>query len=481
MVLVKEADGIKVPTEQELLQIVKASKEKKYEAYVDAANDEPLMAEKPKASKVISKIENKEFGTTTLTFANKVKVVLKPTDFKNDEILFSGYAPGGTSLFEDNQVLAAMFSAYILNTSGFGNFDNIALTKKLAGNTAKLSLTMGEIEQGVNGSAAPKDFETLLQLNYQYITSTRKDDKAFQTFKSMLQNQIKFMSASPEMAFQSKMVKVVSSNNPRIFVLPEEEQVANLTVDAVYSVYEKAFKTANNYTFFIVGNFEIDKIASLLETYLGGLPTSDAKRNFVYRKVDFPKGITKEVVNKGKEQKSSVAMVFKGDWKWSDKDMIASRMVVDALAIKLRESMREDQGGVYGVRANINLSILPKNTYTVNVSWGCAPENVEKLSSTVSEEMKKIADNGPTDDDMLKTKETLIKERETKVKENQYWLSYLKNRDQINQTPLSFEQYKAIVESITKKDLQKLAKNYFTSDHYVRVVLMPEEKQDKKE
>jgi len=476
LVLVKEADGIKVPTEKELLDIIKASKEKKYEAYVDQSNDEPLIAEMPKASKVINKAENKEFGTTTLTFANNVKVVLKPTDFKNDEILFSGVAPGGTSVFEDKDVLASLFSSYVLNTSGFANFDNVTLNKKLAGNTAKLSLTMGDIEQGVNGSAAPKDFETLLQLNYEYFTNTRKDDKAFETFKSMLQNQIKFMSASPEMAFQEKLVKVISSNNPRVFVFPDDDKLAKLTVDDIYKVYESAFKTANNYTFYLVGNFEIDKVTPLLETYLGGLPTSNVKRNFVYRKIDFPKGVTKEVVSKGKEQKSKVAMVFKGEWKWSDKDLLASRMVTQALSIKLRESMREEQGGVYGVSANLNLTILPKNTYSLNVSWGCAPENVEKLISTVFEEMKKIVDNGPTDDDIIKAKETFIKERETQVKENNFWLSYMKNRNQINQPLISFDQYKKIIESITKKDMQKMAKNYFTPDHYVRVVLMPEEK-----
>ena len=480
LVLIKEGEGIKIPTEQELLDIIKASKEKTYQAYVDKSSDEPLMAEKPKPSKVTGKTENKEFGTTTLTFANGVKAVLKPTDFKNDEILLSAYSFGGTSVFDDDKLLGAMFSSYVLNTSGFGNFDNIALKKKLAGNTARLSLAMGETEQGLSGSAAPKDFETLLQLSYEYFTDARKDDQAFQTFKSMLQNQIKFVKESPEFAFQERLIKVVSSNNPRVFALPDEETLGKLTVDDVYKVYESAFKTANDLTFFIVGNFEVDKITPLLETYLGGLPTSQAKRNYVYRKVDFPKGVTKDMVNKGKEQKSSVAMIFKGTWKWSDKDYITSKLLLQALSIKLRESMREEQGGVYGVRAGINLDIIPKNEYSVNISWGCAPENVEKLISTVLEEMKKIVDNGPTDDDILKSKETFIKDRETQVKENQFWLSYLKSRDQIKQAPLSFEQYKNLVSSVTKKDMQKAAKLYFTPDHYVRVVLMPEEQKENK-
>lgn len=475
IVLVKEGEGIIIPEEEDLLAVIKSTREKKYEAYVDEDSEESLMTEMPKSSKIISRTENKKFGTTELIFSNQVKVILKPTDFKNDEILFSGFAPGGISMFNDNEIVAATYMASVMNTSGFGNFDNIALNKKLAGNTAKLRLTMGKTDQGLSGNAAPKDLETLLQLNYQYFTSARKDDKAFQTFVSTMQNQIKFMSASPEMAFYDKMVKVTSSNNPRIFLFPPTEQLEKLKVEDVYAVYEKAYKTANNYTFVMVGNFEIDKIAPLLETYLGGLPTSQEKRNFVDRKIIFPAGVTKEVVNKGKEQKSSVAMVFNGSWKWSDKNLVASRLLLHALKIKLRESMREEQGGVYGVSANINLEILPKTTYDISVNWGCSPENVEKLINTVLEEMKKMVDNGPTDTDIEKAKETFIKERETDVKENQFWLSYLKSRNQIKQSPLTFEEYKALVGSISKSDLQKLAKAYFKPNHYVRVVLMPEE------
>jgi len=476
LVLVKEAEGIKIPTEKELLEIVNASKTKKYEAYVDESSDEPLMAKKPKALKVVSKIENKAHGITELTFANNVKVILKPTDFKNDEILFSAFAPGGKSAFPDNEFIAASYMSMVMNTSGFGNFDNIALQKKLAGNTAKLRMIMGDLEHGLSGNSSPKDFETLLQMNYQYFTSARKDDKAFKTFISGLENQIKFMSASPEMAFYDKLVKVTASNNPRVFIFPPVEKLKALTVDDVYKVYEKSFKTANDYTFVIVGNIDVAKITPMLETYIGGLPTSTAKRSWVERKIDFPKGLTEETVLKGKEDKSSVAMVFNGTFNWSDENYLTARLLEKTLSIKLRESMREEQGGVYGVRSSINADKLPTPEYGVNVSWGCAPANVDKLVNTVLDEMKKIVDNGPTDTDIAKAKETFINERETKVKENKFWLSYIKGRTFNGDKLLSFDEYKAIIKGVTKKDLQKAAKSYFNPKHYVKVVLKPEEK-----
>ncbi len=475
LVLVKEGENIKIPTESELLDIIKASKTKKYEAYVDLTSNTPIMATKPVAGKVITKTENKDFGITELTLANKVKVILKPTDFKNDEILFTAFAPGGRSAFPDNEIMAAAFMASVMNTSGFADFDMIALNKALAGNTAKLRLVSGDLNHGLSGNSSPKDFETLLQLNHQYFTSARKDSNAFKTFVSMVENQIKFMSANPEMAFYDKLSELTSSNNPRVFNIPKVEKVKSLTLDQTYNVYQKMFKTANDYTFVIIGNFEIDKIIPLIETYLGSLPVSTEKRSWIDRKIEFPKGKTEAAVNKGKEPKSSVALAFNGSATWNDKNNIISRLLSQALSIKLRESMREDQGGVYGVRANIGLTKFPKATYDINVSWGCSPENVDKLVNTVFEEMKKIADNGPTDVDIEKSKETLIKERETQVKENQYWLEYIKNRTFMGEKLLSLEQVQSIVKQITKSDLQKAAKSYFTPDHYVKVVLMPEE------
>jgi len=383
LVTTKEKEGAIIPTEKELLEIVKKAKAKKYEAYVDKTTDEPLMTNKPKATKVISKKENKEFGYTELTFKNNVKVVLKPTNFKNDEILFTAYALGGTSNASNEELATAKYMSQIINQSGFGSFNKIALTKKLAGNTAKFHLTNNELTSGLSGSSSPKDFETLLQLNYQYFTNADKDDDAFKTFISGMENQIKFMSASPEMAFYKKLVSTTASNNPRAYIFPTIEELHKITLDKVFNIYNKTYKNASGYTFFIIGNFDVNKITPLLETYIGGLPSSEIKRNWIDRDIKFPKGIKEETVFKGKEPKSSVALVFEGKFKWNKKNYTASKLLMKALSIKLRESMREDQSGVYGVRASIDMNKYPKSGYSINVSFGCSPDNVKKLVETV--------------------------------------------------------------------------------------------------
>ncbi len=474
VIMTKEKEGAIVPSEKEVLEIINKAKTKKYEAYVDETSDAPLMPIKLKAVKVISKKENKDFGLTELTFSNNVKVVLKPTDFKNDEILFAAYALGGKSIAPDEDIFAASFMTQVMNQSGFGEFNKIALTKKLAGNTAKFRLTDNEISFGLSGSSSPKDFETLLQLNHQYFTAANKDEDAFKTFISGMENQVKFMAASPEMAFYEKLVSTTSSNNPRAFIFPTIEQLQKISLDKVYDYYNKAYKNAKDYTFFVIGNFDVEKITPLLETYIGSLPTAEINRNWVDRDVKFPKGITEETVHKGKEPKSQVGIVFEGKFNWNQKNYTISKLLLKTLSIKLRESMREDQGGVYGVRSSIELEKYPKASYSIQVSFGCSPDNVTKLVETVFNEMSTIAKNGPTEVDLKKAKETYINDRESKLKENKFWLSYLQ-ASYFNGFDLqSFEAYKKMVNELTIKDLQKAAKNYFTPKHYVKVVLMPE-------
>jgi zinc protease len=178
----QEKEGVKVPTEQEVVDIIKSVRSKKVEAYVDSVTDVPLMPEEPVATKVIRRIDDSNFGFTELTFANGVRMILKPTDFKNDEILVSAFSPGGTSLYPDNDIMSATLASTIVTQSGLGSYDYTGLQKKLSGNTARLTPYIGELREGVNGSCSPKDLETMLQLNWLYFTETRRDENAFNAY-----------------------------------------------------------------------------------------------------------------------------------------------------------------------------------------------------------------------------------------------------------------------------------------------------------
>jgi zinc protease len=480
LITAQEKEGIKIPTEEQVKDIIKTVKTKKIEPYVDKVSDVPLLAVPPVASKVVKRTDDKKFGFTELTFGNGVHMILKPTDFKNDEILLTAYSPGGLSLYPDQDVMSGSLAATIVVQSGLGDYDYTGLQKKLSGNTAKLSPYISELREGVNGNCSPKDLETMLQLNYLYFTKIRRDEDAFNAYLSRMKNMIKPMRAVPQVIFQDTLSKIISMNNPRVIAIPSDAQLNQVNLDRIQTIFKDRFADASDFTYFMIGNFKTDEVIPMLEKYIGGLPSIKRKEIWKDLTPGFPSGKVVVDVPKNSEPQSQVAMVWKGDFKWKPTDRQGFVMLMNILAIKCRESMREDQGGVYGVSVNGSPSKLPTPKYTITSQWGCNPENIEKLSQTVLDEMNKIKKDGPTEIDLNKVKETMIRERETQVKENAFWLSYLQNHYLFGNNILSLDEFKALVNSFTIKKIQAIANKYLNTSSYVEVYLTPKEKAEAK-
>jgi zinc protease len=480
LITAQEKEGVKVPTESQVLDIIKAIKTKKIEAYVDKVSDVPLLADQPVGSKVIKRTDDKIFGFSELIFGNGVRMILKPTDFKNDEIVLSAYSPGGTSLYPDADIMSATLASTIISQSGLGDYDFTGLQKKLSGNTAKLNPYISDLREGVNGNCSPKDLETMLQLNYLYFTKIRKDESAFNAYISRIKNMMKPMRANPQVIFQDTLSKIISLNSPRVIAIPTETQINQVNLDRLISIFRDRFADASDFTYFLAGNFKIDEVIPLLEKYIGGLPSIKRKETWKDLTPGFPKGLLIVDVPKNSEPQSSVAMVWKGDFNWNDKDRQGFSMLMNVLAIKCRESMREDQGGVYGVSVNGSTSKLPKPMYSIQSTWGCSPENITKLSQTVLSEMSKIKKEGPTEVDLNKVKETLIRERETRVKENGFWLSALQNHFLFGDKLLTLDEYKTFIDSYSVADIKAIADKYLNTSSYVQVALTPAPKTETK-
>jgi zinc protease len=480
LVTAPQKEGVKIPTESQILGIIKSVKSKQLTAYKDNVSDAPILKEQPVATKVVNRIENKDFGYTELTFGNGVRMILKSTDFKNDEILLSAYSPGGSSQYPDKDVMSASFATSIVSQSGLGDFDLVGLQKKLSGNTAKLTPYINETREGVSGNCSPKDLETMLQLNYLYFTKVRKDENAFNSFVSRMRNMYKPMRAVPQVIFQDTLSKIVSKNNPRVIAVPSDAQFDQINLDRALAIFKDRFADASDFTYFMIGNFKVEDVVPVLEKYIGGLPS--IKRNETWKDVtpEFPKGLVNVEVPKNSEPQSSVAMIWKGDYVWNDKDRRYFGMLINVLSIKCRESMREEQGGVYGVSISSSAARYPKPLYTVSATWGCNPENIKKLSQTVLDEMRKIKKDGPTEIDLNKVKETQIRDMETKIKENSWWMSTLSNHYYQGDTLLTLEQFRDAVNAVKADDIKAIANRYLNTSSYVQVALTPAPKTDAK-
>lgn len=473
LVMGPEKEGVVMPTEERIRQVIKEAQAADLKPYRDVVSNKPLLATKPAGSKVKTETPANELGISTWTLENGVKVILKPTDFKNDEILFNSFSFGGSSIVEDKDYLSAAFSDGIIEESGIGEFDNVALQKMMQGKIVSVSPSINEVTQGLSGSCSPNDLETMLQLIYMYHTAPRKDVTAFKAVKEQWISSMQNMENSPERVFGDTVAYTMSGFNFRNRPL-RPALLDEVNLDRAFDIYKERFADASGTIFTFVGNFNQATLKPLVETYIGGLPSINKKETFKDRKKDTPKGSLNLIIKKGTEPKSSVNLKFTGPFEFNRKSRNEMNALLKLVGIKLRENLREEKGGVYGVGANPIMNHYPKSTYEINIGFGCAPENVEKLIAAALAEIEDVKKSGCNEINLTKVKETFIRERETYLKENNFWLGAISQSEMNKENILELNDYNTWVNSLKSDDFKRLANTYFNMNEFKRFVLLPE-------
>lgn len=462
----------KLPTADRVKQLVEAATSSPVEPWKDDAGDRPLMAAKPAPGKVTKTTHDDANDITTWTLANGVRVLVKPTTFQNDEILFTAYQRGGSSLVADKDFVHARFAAEIVSSSGVGDFDAVALRKVLAGKEARASVGIGELSESVSGSARPADIETALQLAYLRITAPRKDPRAFAKWKAQQLEDVRNKAVDPERTFFEQMSSVTSSNHPRY--APETVEMINkVDHDRALAVFKERFADAGDFTFVFVGNIDLATLQPLVETYLGSLPSKGRKEQWKDVGVKFPAGKVVKTFQLGSEPKAFFDLSMNAPDKWTIDASRDAQILSMVLRIRLREVLREDMGGVYGVWIGASVWREPKQKRDLGVFFGCAPENVEKLQKAVFDEVAKIAKNGIGEEYLEKVKETLKRTRETDSKTNWWWMNQLRNAAYFGDDLGAQLDVNAVMARVTKANVQASAKHYFDPKAYVLGIMRP--------
>jgi zinc protease len=464
---------LKMPAEARIREIVNGAQTINVEPYFDMVVNKPLLEKKPAPGKVQITNEIKDFGITEWKLSNGARIILKPTDFKNDEILFSASAFGGTSLYPDQDYLSAAYCAGIIDESGLGEFDANALEKLLSGKIANVSPTISDVQEGLNGSCAPKDMETMMQMLYEYFTAPRKDETAFRSFiekqKGFLQNK----SSDPNSAFRDTISYTMSQYNYRYRPMTPQ-LLSEIHLDRAFEIYKERFSDASGFTFFFVGNFKTDDIKPLIEMYIGGLPAPKKAETWKDIGITPPKGMISKTVRKGIEPKSAVSMKFTMPFVYNRQNRNEMSALIKLVNIKLRESLREDKSGVYGVSISPNPKHYPRQSLEVTIGFGCGPQNVDSLIAAALHVIDDIKRNGCDDKNLIKIKELSLRERETQLKENQFWLSVLNSTYMNNENILDLLDYSRFVNNLKGEDFKKYAASYLQEENYAKFVLMPE-------
>jgi len=469
-----EKEGLTQVTEDQILALIKEVEGSNIKPYQDEAVRESLIEKLPVAGTIVSTTKN-DLGATTMTLSNGAKITIKKTDFKNDEVLFRAFSHGGTSLFSDQDLLATSLANGGVTQTGIGGLSLSDMTKFMSGKIANVSPFLSNSSENFRGSAAPKDLETLFQMVHLYFTDVNKDKEAYQSYVTKQKSFLGNLMANPNFYFQDKVGTKRNEGNPRFTGFPTPEKYDVADYDLAYKKFKERYADAGDFHFYFVGNIDEEKIAAFAKTYIASLPGLNSNEKYIPTKFREKDAYEKFVVNRGTDPKSTVSISWREETTYDKDKELAANALGEVLTIKLVEKLREEEGGVYGVGARGSLSKITFTDFDFSISFPCGPENVDKLVAAALAEVEKIKKDGVSSEDLAKVKETYLVGRKEELKTNRFWITNLLKLDQEEHDASYILNYEKRVNTLTAKDIQKIAKKYL-DDNYFLAILMPEEK-----
>lgn len=473
VVLTPEKEGVKIPNESEILEIYNKTRAQKVEPYVDKVVNKPLVSNLPKGTKVAKVVKNKNLGYETWTLKNGIKVVIKQTNFKDDEILFEAKSKGGYSLYDEKDDVSAKIATDVVQESGLGEFDKTELEKFLAGKNVSLEPYISETSEGLSGNCSINDFETLLQLIYVSFTKPRIVESSFNSYinkqKAMLENS----ALDPQSAWQDTLRWLMYNYHPRKKPF-DVNSFDKADLKSIRRIYNQRFADPNNFTFYFVGNIDLKKSKPLIEKYLGALPIVERNETFKDLGARPPQKTVEKVVYRGKDPKCMEVIVFSGEMDYTLENRQKLDAVCKILSTKLLEEIREKESGVYTIGAYPNASKEPYGSFTVTIFLSTDPNREAELFGKIFNIIKSIQNDGITEKDLQKAVEKQKRELETNLQENSYWKKILMDLEANNITENDFNNYKSLIENTTLDDMKNAANKFFNTDKYLKVVLLPE-------
>ncbi len=467
--------GLVLPDETKLAALLKEPPPPDLKAYVDTVGTMALLESPPAPGKIVKTTNNEKAGLTIWELNNGAQVVLKPTNFRNDEILFEASSPGGTSLASDADYIPARTASQVIPAGGLAKFSAIDLGKMLTGKIASATPYISELEEGLSGSSSRKDLETLFQLIYLRFTQPRADANVFAAQAAQTKTILANQSVIPEFSFFEALNAARFQNHPRRRI-QTAATVDQWNLDKSLAFYKDRFADASDFTFYFVGSFDEATIKPLVERYLGSLPSLNRKETWKDVGVKPATGIIEKRVEKGMEPKSLSYIVFSGPFVFDQERRVAIRAMSEILQTRLLQLIREELGGTYSITANAGYSKYPRPEYSIAIQFGSSPDRTEDLIKRVFEEIEKFKKEGPSEKELTDEKEKLIREFETNSKQNGYLLSQISQRFFNDEDPAGIWMVPDHYKKLDAATIKDAANKYLSTESYVKVSLFPEKK-----
>ncbi len=475
-VMAPAKEEVKVPSKDAILATISQVKSKTIDLPKEEALDRPLIEQMPKSGKIAKEFKDAVLGTTTWELKNGATVIFKSTNFKEDEIKMTAYSKGGTSKVEQLEDLySADFAENIPSTNGLGSFSQVELGKVLTGKIASVNAYVSTYEEGLNGTSSVKDLETMLQLTYLHFTGARKDDNAFTAMINMYKAMLANSANDPRRAFGDTLSVMSTNHHPRT-ILMSLENLTKVNQDKTLEIYKSRFASISDFTFVFTGNVnaEDETTRNLVLRYIGGMKTKKVSENYTDHEIRTPRGLVENYFNRPMEiKKATNYVLYTGYMKYNLENSVAVGVIGDLLRLRYTETIREKEGGTYGVAVRASLGKTPTEQASLYMYFDTDPDKQKKLLKLIHNEVDSICAHGPIATDLEKVKGNLLKKHEENLRENTWWQSVvkIKDTDQIDYVA----DYKIVVESLTVQKIQEVLRKIAEQGNVMEIVMKPEE------
>lgn len=465
--------GTTMPTRDEMLAVFARARVATVAAYVDSTSDEPLVAAPPTPGRIVGERTLPETGIVEWTLSNGARVLVKQTDFKADEVLFGAHSPGGASLVSDADDLHATFGTYAVMDGGLGSFNATTLRKVLTGKRASVSASVSLWGEYLSGSASRKDLETMFQLAWLRFTQPRVDSTSYQAFVNLVRSVQANQDNDPQSVFSDTIAVTLAQHHPRQRLF-RAAAFDSVDIRRALALYRERFAGADDFTFFLVGSFALDSARLFTERYLASLPAAGRKERARDLGIRMPPGVVEKTVYKGIEPRASNQVVFHGSCEYSYENRIVLGVLQDLLDIRLREVLREDKGGTYGVGVGGSCSHIPYSRYRVTVTFGSAPERREELLAAMWAVVDSIKAGVISDSNMVKIREMAVRSHETALKENGSWMGAMRDADEDGRDQRDWLRSPELTARVTRAQVAEAARRYLRREQMILFTLLPE-------
>jgi zinc protease len=465
-----------LPTQEELLSLVDSIHSLEIPPFRDVVIKAPLMDTVLEAVSIVEENQIPELGITEWILENGLKVVLKPTDFQNDEILMSAFSPGGHSLYPDSMFRSADIAAFLVSQSGIGPYGFLEQEKALAGKRVRVSPYISEWYEGFSGSTEVKELETMLQLTYLYFTEPKKDSILFESYIKRQESIVQNMYSNPYYHFANLKNRLKYGNHARKETISMEE-VKKIELEESYSIYQDRFADASDFTFVFVGNFEPKNIQPLICAYLGNLPSTNRSENWQNTQSGLLPGRIDTIEYRGQAPKSLIEIIYHGDLDEEKDNRLVFNAMCSILNKRLRDQLREEKGGVYNISVRPSATRIPESEYRVTLSFNCQPEETFSLVDIIDQEVNKMMADTVSQEEINTVKEKSRQSRVVSLKENSFWVSQLAGRYKYD-LPLEnmlLEKLEEELKEVDQEAILQAAKKFLSKENYIELILMPED------